>query len=244
LVSEKPVVLVTGASRGIGRALAACFAKKKYRVGINFLSSEEKARAVEKEVNSLGGEAMLLKADIGNSAEVKEMTQALLKKWGRLDVLVCNAGISRDRTILKMSDAEWEEVLKVNLNGVFWCIRESARAMTRQKNGSIISIASMIGVRGGVGCANYAASKSGVIGLTKAAARELGRFNIRVNAILPGFHATDLGEAVWKKYGKSILAEHVLGRLPDLGELSEFVLHIAEQKSASGQVFNFESRII
>ena len=167
-----------------------------------------------------------------------------MKNWGRIDVLVNNAGITRDRTILKMTDEEWEDVVRVNLNGAFWCLRDCSKAMIERKEGAIINISSIVAVRGSVGNANYAASKAGLIALTKSAAKELGRFNIRVNAVLPGFHLTDMGRAVWGKYEERIRSEHTLGRLTDIRELAQFVLFTAKQKSASGQVFNFESRVI
>lgn len=243
-MSTKPVVLVTGASRGIGRAIARSFAEKKYRVGINYVQSDDKASALADEVRSLGGEAMVLKADVGNSAQVKKTVDRILRDWDRLDVLINNAGIARDRTILKMSDEEWNESVRVNLSGAFWCLRECAKVMAAQMDGSIINISSLVGLRGGIGNANYAAVKAGILGLTKGAARELGRYNVRVNAIMPGFHPTDLSASVWNKYAGRIRAEHALGRITDIEELGRFVVTIAEQKSASGQVFNFDSRVI
>lgn len=241
---SSPVVLITGASRGIGHALALAFAKKKYRVAVNFVQSIDKAKQVAKEIQSLQAESVLLKADVSDASEVKRMAAQLIKKWGRVDILINNAGITRDRTILKMSDEEWNDVIRVDLTGAFWCLRECAKVMVEQKEGAIINISSIVGVRGSVGNSNYAAAKSGLIGLTKSAAKELGRFNIRVNAVLPGFHLTDMGATVWGKYADRIRAEHTLGRLTDLNELAQFILFIAQQKSVSGQVFNFESRVI
>ena len=239
-----PVALVTGASRGIGRALALAFARKKYRVALNYVHSKEKAEDAAKAAAAAGAETLVLKADVGDSFQVQKMVRSVAQKWGRIDVLVNNAGVTRDRTILKMSDEEWNEVLRVDLTGAFWCLRECAKIMARQKDGSIVNISSIVGVRGSVGNSNYAAAKAGLLGLTKSAAKEMGRFNVRVNAILPGFHLTDMGAAVWGKYEERIRAEHSLGRLTDLEELAEFAVVIAAQRSASGQVFNFESRII
>lgn len=242
--TSNPVVLVTGASRGIGRAIALAFAKKKSRIGINFIQSEEKSNEVIKEIKSLGGEGLLLKADVSDSSQVRIIVNKLMGKWGRIDILINNAGITRDRTILKMSDEEWNDVIRVNLTGAFWCLRECAKIMARQKEGSIVNISSIIGIRGSVGNPNYAAAKAGLIGLTKAAAKELGRFNISVNAILPGFHPTDMSSMVWNEQAEKIRQEHALGRLTDLNELADFIVAIAKQKSASGQVFNFDSRVI
>jgi len=240
---ESPVALVTGASRGIGREIALAFARDGFRVAINFYESQLKAEEVQQAMAQR--QSLLIKADVAKSQEVHDMVSEVIKNWGRIDVLVNNAGIARDRTILKMSDSEWEDVQKVNLNGAFWCLRDCAKVMVELKEGAILNIASIAAVRGGsVGNANYAASKAGLIALTKSAAKELGRFNIRVNAILPGFHLTDMGMTVWKKYEERVRSEHTLGRLTDLSELAQFVLFLAKQKSVNGQVFNFENRVI
>lgn len=243
-MKKEYVVLVTGASRGIGKAVALAFAKLGCRVGVNFLTQESKARETADHVKALGGEALLLKADVGDSAQVKTMVDALVQKWGRVDVLVNNAGITRDRTILKMTDEEWNEVLRTDLSGPFWCLRECARVMTMQKDGAILNIGSIVGARGGIGNANYAAAKAGLVGLTKGAARELGRFNIRVNAVLPGFHLTDMGSTVREQDVERLRLEHALGRLTNLEELADFIVHVSSQRSASGQVYNFDSRVM
>ncbi|MBI4218209.1 MAG: 3-oxoacyl-ACP reductase FabG [Elusimicrobia bacterium] len=239
-----PVVLVTGGSRGIGRSLALAFAMKGYRVGINFVHSEDQAQKARDEISSLGGSAILLKADVSDSSQVKEMVERVLSEWGRIDVLINNAGITRDRTILKMSDPEWLETIAVNLTGAFWCLRECARVMAKQQDGTILNMASIVGVKGSFGNANYAASKAGLIGLTKGAAKELGRFNIRVNALLPGFHPTDMGKTVREEDLERVRSEHALGRLTDLEEFTNFVVELSQKKSVSGQVFSFDSRVL
>ena len=241
---ESPVVLVTGASRGIGRAIASAFGKQKYRVGINFVQSDEEIKLLSNEINDSGGEALILKADIGESSQVKNMMDQLIKKWGRIDILINNAGVTNDRTILKMSDEEWLKTIRVNLTGTFWCLRESAKIMTKQKEGSMINLSSISGLRGSLGNANYSASKAGVIALTKSAAKELGRFNVRVNGVLPGFHLTGMGSKIPEKYREIIRSEHVLERFTDVNELTEFILFLSRQKSVSGQIFNFDSRIL
>ena len=239
-----PVVLITGASRGIGRSIALAFAREKYKVALNFLRSREKARAVAAEAESLGAGTFMVQADVGDSADVKAMVRKIEKKWGGIDILINNAGVTRDRTILKMNDEEWNEVLRVDLSGAFWCLRECAKVMVKREESSIVNVSSIVGVRGSAGNSNYSAAKAGLIGLTKSVAKELGRFNVRVNAVLPGFHLTDMGAEVWGKYAERIRSEHALGRLTDLEEFSRFVVFLAEQRSVSGQVFNFESRVI
>ena len=243
-MKDSPVVLVTGAARGIGREIALAFARDRFRVALNYRASSEKIQEVQKETEACGAESGTFQADVSDSSQAADMIGKVTKFWGRIDVLINNAGIARDRTILKMTDEEWTGVLNVNLNGAFWCLRECAKAMAKQKEGSIVNISSIVALRGGIGNSNYAASKGGLLALTKAAAKELGRFNVRVNAVLPGFHLTDMSRAAWEKYEERILSEHALGRTTDVGELAQFILFIAKQKSASGQVFNFESRVL
>lgn len=240
----QPSVLITGAARGLGRALALCFAKNKFRVGVNYFQSEFQAQSLAQEIKKLGGEPLLLKADISDSVQVKKMFSQLFEKWNFLDVLINNAGVTRDKTILKMSDEEWNQVIRTNLNGPFWCLREYAQLMTPQKKGSVINIGSIVAVRGALGSSNYAASKAGLIALTKSAARELGRFNICVNLVLPGFHLTDMNKNFWPQHEERIRAEHVLPQLTDLNEFTEFIVDLSQKKSVSGQIFNFDSRII
>jgi 3-oxoacyl-[acyl-carrier protein] reductase len=170
-------VLITGASRGIGRGLALAFAKAGYAVAVNYAEKVEKARAVVKEAHALGAsEIDVFPADIRHSAEADALVDAVMKRWGRLDVLINNAGITRDRTILKMTDDEWMDVLNVNLTGAFWCLRAAAQVMIRQGDGAILNVASIMGFRGGFGNANYSASKAGLVSLTKSAAR-IGTFS-------------------------------------------------------------------
>ncbi|MBI2119357.1 MAG: 3-oxoacyl-ACP reductase FabG [Elusimicrobia bacterium] len=240
----RKVVLVTGASRGIGREIALAFAGKGYRVGINFKESLKEAEILAKEIEKLGADSILLKADISHSDQVKTMIKKVIDRWGKVDVLVNNVGLVRDRSILKMTDQEWLEPLQVNLTGAFWCLRESAKGMVKKKEGSIINISSIVGVLGSFGGSNYAASKAGLINLTKSAAKELGRFNIRVNAILPGFHLTDMGKTLSEELIDKIRSAHVLGKFTDLSQLAQMIVTIAEQTSISGQVFNCDSRIL
>jgi len=239
------VVLVTGGSRGIGRGLALAFGRAGYVVAVNYQREREKAEAVAQEIIEGGNpQAGIFEADVRDSLKVRQMIDAVLARWGRLNVLVNNAGITRDRTLLKMTNGEWNEVIDVNLSGTFWCLREAARAMSRQKQGAIINISSAMAVRPGFGNVNYAASKAGVIALTKGAARELGRFQIRVNAVLPGFHVTDMAATLSDEDRERLRAEHVLGRTTDLKDLARVVLELAANASISGQVFTVDSRIL
>jgi NAD(P)-dependent dehydrogenase (short-subunit alcohol dehydrogenase family) len=238
-------VLITGASRGIGRGLSAAFARAGYAVAINCLREEAQAQAAAEEARAAGAPAALvLPCDVRDSLKVRQMIDRVAAEWGRVDVLVNNAGVTRDRTILKMTNGEWNDVVDTNLSGVFWCLREAARVMTKAGAGSILNVASVLAYRPSVGTANYAAAKAGVIALTKAAARELGRFQVRVNALLPGFHPTDMGGRLPPKERERVLSEHALGRATAPADLARMALAIAENESVSGQVFNVDSRIV
>lgn len=238
-------VLITGASRGIGRQLALAFGKAGYGVGINYHKEKAKAEAVVQEIFDAGNrEAELFGCDVRDSLKVRQMMEAVLIRWKRLDVLINNAGLTRDRTLLKMTNGEWNDVIDTNLSGTFWCLREAARIMSREKQGAMINIASIMAARPGFGNVNYSASKAGIIALTKGAARELGRFHITVNAVMPGYHRTDMSAVLPDKEQERILADHVLGRSTDPADLTRMVLAIAENRSISGQVFNIDSRLL
>lgn len=237
-------VLITGASRGIGRELALAFGRAGYAVGVNYVQGKAAAEAVVNEIQKAGNkEAEAFPCDVRDSLKIRQMMDTFIGRWKRLDVLINNAGVTRDRTILKMTNGEWNEVIDVNLSGTFWCLREAARVMSPQKSGAIININSIMAVRGGFGNANYAASKAGVIGLTKGAARELGRFNITVNAVLPGFHETDMASGLDEKQLERVRSEHALGHSTTMADLSRMVLELAQNTSVSGQVINVDSRV-
>jgi 3-oxoacyl-[acyl-carrier protein] reductase len=238
-------VLITGASRGIGRALALAFGKQGYAVGVNYEKDKPAAEAVVQEIWEGGNkEAEVFPCDVRDSLKVRQMIDALVVRWKRLDVLVNNAGITRDRTLLKMTNGEWNDVIDVNLSGAFWCLREAARVMSQQKNGHIINISSIMAVRGGFGNVNYAAAKAGLVALTKGAAKELGRFHIAINAILPGFHETAMGSTLTAEQREQILGEHVLGHTTKLEDLTRLVLELAQNTSISGQVLTVDSRVV
>jgi len=238
-------VLITGASRGIGRQLALAFAKSGFAVGVNYHKEKDKAEAVVQEIFEAGQkEAEIFGCDVRDSLKVRQMMDAMVVRWGHLDVLVNNAGITRDRTILKMTNGEWNEVLDVNLSGSFWCLREASRVMAKEGRGAIINMASIMAMKPGFGNANYCASKAGLVALTKAAAKELGRFHVTVNAVLPGFHETDMAAGLPAAHKKKVLEEHVTGRSTRMEDLCRIVLEIAQNPSVSGQVINVDSRVV
>jgi len=193
---EGKVALVTGASRGIGRAIARELSNRGAVVAINFFASIGRAQELRDEIQSGGGETCLLQGDISDRHESRRITQKLLELYGRLDILVNNAGITRDRSIRKMTDEDWSEVIATNLNSIFYCTSAALPAMIERKFGRIVNIASFSGQAGNFGQANYAASKGGIIAFTKVLALELAKYNITANVIAPGFTSTDMLAAV------------------------------------------------
>lgn len=237
------VAIVTGASRGLGREIALTLGKAGHRVLAGYRQQEQQAADVVREIVLSGAEAASFKADVGNADQVDALFRTAVERWGRVDLVVNNAGMTRDGLMLKMREDDWDTVLETNLKGPFHAIRAASRIMREQHSGHIINIGSIVGLQGREGQANYAASKAGLIGLTKAAARELGSFNIQVNAVLPGYLATAMGETVSPAIHERVLSENALHRVSDPGEVAAFIQHLALMKNVSGQVFNLDSRI-
>lgn len=235
--------IITGSGRGLGAEIAKYFSEKKINVVLNYLSDNVSAQKVFDYITNIGGSALLFRVDVRNRNEVKEMVSATLKKFSQVDVLINNAGIVRDSILAKMSEDDWDEVVGTNLNGVFNCTSEVARVMMKNKNGHIINIGSISGCRGKTGQSNYSASKAGLIGFTKSSAKELGRFNVRVNAVLPGHLETGIGLSSPSALEKA-KEENVLGRLNVTQEISSFIYNLTTMENISGQVFNLDSRII
>jgi 3-oxoacyl-[acyl-carrier protein] reductase len=241
---QQRVVVVTGGSRGLGKELALAFGRAGDRVVVNYLTRKQDGDRVAGEIVHAGGEAISIRADVRSAGEVDTMMHKVVQLWGTLDVLVNNAGITRDSLILRLSEQDWDDVLNTNLTGSFHGIRAASRIMSKQKAGHIINLASIVGVQGRVGQAHYAASKAGMVGLTKAAARELGRLNIKVNAVLPGYLPTDMGEKVSDRIRDRVLHENALGRISEPKEVAEFIYRLSRMNNVSGQVFNLDSRIV
>jgi 3-oxoacyl-[acyl-carrier protein] reductase len=253
---KKGVVIITGASRGLGKAIALKYGREGWSVLINYLEQKKAAEAVAEKVRNLDGEAEIYQADVSKTEDVKNMIDAAMKRWSKIDVLINNAGITRDSLLIKMKEEDWNLVLKTNLKGAFICIQQAARIFIQQNKGHIINIASIVGIQGREGQANYSAAKAGLIGLTKAAAIELGEYNIRVNAVLPGYLPTEMGADVSDKIKEQIIGKNVLRRhSPTLsiplegggeggGEVADFIHFLSTKENISGQVFNLDSRII
>jgi len=233
------VAIVTGGSRGIGRAVALALAKMGASLVVS-ARAYEKAEGVAEEARILGSEALAVKADVSDAHQVEGLVRSCLERFGRLDILVNNAGIAKDALILRMKDEDWNQVLDVNLKGAFYCIRAALKPMVKQRSGRIINIASVVGMIGNVGQANYVASKAGLVGLTKAAAREVATWRITVNAVAPGFITTDMTEALSEKVKQSILSQVPLQRFGSPEEVALVVCFLASDAAGyiTGQVIH------
>lgn len=232
------IALVTGAGRGIGLAVAKELAENGAYVYINYYGSKEQAQAAASELGRTKGGAQAIQCNVADFEACKVMIDTIMKEKGRLDILVNNAGITKDNLLMKMSEEEFDQVLDINLKGAFHTIRHASRYMLKQRSGKIINIASVSGVLGNAGQANYSASKAGVIGLTKSAARELASRSIQVNAVAPGYVQTDMTSALPEKVKEQLLAQIPLGRIAAPEEIAHAVLFLASEASAyiTGQV--------
>lgn len=233
------IALVTGASRGIGAEIAKTFAKEGATVIINYNGSKEKAQAVADEITSAGGKAEIYQCSVADYTACGEMILTLIQKYGRIDILVNNAGITKDGLLMKMSEEDFDAVIDTNLKGAFNTIRHMSRYFLKQKSGKIINMSSVSGILGNAGQANYSASKAGVIGLTKSVARELASRGINVNAIAPGFIATDMTEAMTEDAKAKMTETIPLKRIGQTKDIANMALFLASDKSdyITGQVF-------
>ena len=240
------VAIVTGASRGIGRAVAMELALGGAKVVVNYRQNAAAAQEVVEHIRAGGGEAIAVEGDVSQHGAAEALVEAAIKSFGRLDILVNNAGIARDALVMRMSEADWEAVLATNLKGAFLCTRAALRPMLRARWGRIINVASVVGIMGNAGQANYAAAKAGLIGLTRAVAREVGSRGITVNAVAPGFIETEMTAALPDGLRQEVMKQIVLGRFGQPSDVAAVVSFLASERASyiTGQVLNVDGGMV
>lgn len=243
---EGKSAIVTGASRGIGREIALDLGKEGAFVAVNYSGNKEKAEEVVAEIVASGGKAFAVQADVSDADSVKKMIDETIEKFGGVDMLVNNAGITRDNLLMRMKEEEWDDVIRINLKGVFLCTKGVTRQMMRQRAGKIVNVASIVGVAGNPGQANYVAAKAGVIGLTKTTAKELASRHINVNAVAPGLIATDMTESLNEDVKKQMLATIPLGELGSAKQVAKAVLFLLSEDAdyITGQTLHVDGGMV
>ena len=245
-MEDKQVVFVTGGSRGIGKAIALKFAENGYNVAINYVSDKTDTQALEKEFQNKGVECLIQKADVSKADEVETLTKAIIKKFGRIDVLVNNAGITRDMLLIRMKEEDFDKVIEINLKGTFITTKAVVPYMMKKRNGRIINISSVVGVAGNAGQCNYSASKAGIIGFTKSVAKELASRNIRANAVAPGFIKTDMTDVLNDEQKNQINSQIPMKRMGTPEDIANAVYFLGSEESSyiTGQVLNIDGGMI
>ena len=238
--------IITGASRGIGREIAKVFAKNGADIAFTYLSSVEKGEALEKELAQYGTKIKGFRSDASDFASAEQLAKDVVAEFGRIDVLVNNAGVTRDNLLMRMSEEQWDEVIRINLKSVFNLTKACQRTMLKQRSGSIINMSSVVGVKGNAGQANYSASKAGIIGFTKSIALELGSRNIRSNAIAPGFIETEMTDALDEKMVKEWRNAIPLKRGGTAEDVANLTVFLASDMSTyiTGQVINVDGGML
>lgn len=236
------VALVTGASRGIGRAIAIELARRGASVAINYAGNRQRAEEVAAEISAMNREALICQCDVSHEANVREMLKTVVDTFGRLDIVVNNAGITRDGLLMRLKEEDWDAVMNINLKGVFFVTKAALRPMIKQRNGRIINVASVVGILGNPGQANYVAAKSGVIGLTKSAAREVAARGITVNAVAPGFIETEMTAKLPQDMKEQMMKDIPLKRLGKPEDVAKAVCFLASDDSGymTGQTLSID----
>lgn len=245
MVLEGKVFIVTGGTRGIGRAIVTELASQGAKVAFTYATQDRLATEVMNELKESGKKTLSFKADVSDFEKAKEVVEETIKEFGRLDGLVNNAGIVRDKPLMMMEPKDWEDVIRTNLIGTFNFCRAAIVTLMKQKNGDILNISSVAGIVGRPGQTNYAASKAGIVGLTKSLAKEVGRFNVRVNAIAPGFIETEMTQALSEKIRKEVLGEIPLGRFGEVKEVAKLAAFLlGGDRYITGQIFCLDGGMV
>lgn len=241
---KNQVAIITGASRGIGKATAFALASEGAKVVVNYASNTQAAHNVVNEIISAGGEAMAIGADVSQQEAVEEMFKQTVSKWGRVDILVNNAGITRDTLMLRMKLEDWQQVINLNLTGVFLCCKSASKIMLKQRSGRIINISSVAGQMGNPGQVNYSAAKAGVIGLTKTLAKEFSSRGVTVNAVAPGFIETDMTEGLEAEAILKMIPLNRYGKPEEIAGMIRFLAADNASNYITGQVFNVDGGMV
>lgn len=246
MLLEGKVALVTGASRGIGKAIALLLAENGADVAVNFAGSTAAAEAVAAEIEKMGRKAILVQGDVSQTEVCAEMVDKVVKELGRIDILVNNAGITRDTLLLRMKEEDWDAVLNTNLKGVFNCTKAVVKYMAKQRSGAIVNISSVVALMGNAGQANYAAAKAGILGFTRSVAKEMAARGIRVNAVTPGFIKTDMTSVLSEKVVAAMEASIPLARLGEPEDIAKAVLFLVSDNAAyiTGQTLHVDGGMV
>ena len=245
-MEERKVVFVTGGSRGIGKAIALKYAQNGYNVVINYVSDKTNVEELQKEFTKLNVECLIEKADVSKSEEVEQIVKKAIEKFNKIDVLVNNAGITRDGLLMRMKEEDFDKVIEINLKGTFLVTKSVIPYMLKKRDGKIINLASVVGVTGNAGQCNYSASKAGIIGFTKSIAKELASRNIRANAIAPGFIDTDMTSILSDDVKDSINVQIPMKRMGTTQEIANvaYFLGCEESSYITGQVINIDGGMV
>lgn len=245
-MEEKQVVFVTGGTRGIGKAIALKYAENGYNIVINYVSDKTNVDEIKKEFSKYGVESLVVKADVSKAEEVDRAVKQAIDKFGKIDVLVNNAGITRDTLLMRMKEEDFDKVIEINLKGTFLVTKAVTPYMMKKRNGKIINLSSVVGVTGNAGQSNYSASKAGIIGFTKSIAKELASRNIRANAVAPGFIDTDMTSVLSEDIKANINAQIPMKRMGTAREIANVVYFLGNKESSyiTGQVINIDGGMV
>jgi len=246
MLLDGKTALVTGASRGIGRAIALRLAEEGAQVAVNYAGNVKAAEEVKSVIEAAGGKAMLCQADVADSKAVDAMVESVVKEFGTIDILVNNAGITHDTLLMRMKDEDFDKVLDTNLKGVYYCTKVVSKLMMKKRTGRIVNMASVVGLVGNVGQTNYAAAKAGVIGFSKAAAREMASRGVTVNVVAPGSIDTDMTAVLPEKVKEKIIADIPLGKMGEPKDIANAVLFLVSDQASyiTGQVVNVDGGLV